>query len=415
MFLGHFAVYGTLALVLYNAGVFYQYNVFFDTDPPRYLGAFAHGWQRPDWIHSIPSAISFPIRAIAALLGRLPGFGDPVRTRELLALGIAPLTGAGYALLLYSIGRVLDLERRAAAALLLLSSTSVAGVVFFSTPESYGLSALVALAACWLALRSLRRGERPPYGKWAILTAAAGAVTITEAASVALLYAAVQYTRSRRLRSTVLRAVGLVLLAVLLCGLGGAGIRRVYRYPGGGAADAEPGLLQQAVTFQSEFAPRDLGAQLLEVAALPVMTVLAPEPRWIRYDAAVERQWRHQHRFTFAGVRPIILALAALSLALAALAGWHLLRPGTGFRSDPVAQTGGLACLGIGVAQSALHLVFGREPFLYAMHFQPMVLVLIALALRRARPGSGPFVASGLVALAALNVVIVSRMLRLLI
>lgn len=410
IFLGHLTIYGTLALVLYNTGVIHQYNVFFDADPPRYLGGFAHGWQRPDWIHAIPAAFSLPIRAAAIFLARLTGRADPAPIREILAAGIAPLAGAAYELVLFSLGRALGLERRTAVALMLLSTTSVAAAVFFSIPESYGISAVVSLAAWSRAVRSLKRNERPSYWQWSILTALAGAVTITEAASIAVLYSAVEHTQTRRLRATAVRTVGLVLLAVLFCGIAGAAIRRVYDYSKEAPPGMEPGPVEEALSFRARFAPRDLGGQVLGLAALPAMTVIAPEPRWVRYDKAVERHWRYHSRSSYAGVHRSTIALAALSLALAIACFVQLRGPTGAFWSDPIARAGALACVGIGVVQGGLHLVFGRELFLYAMHFQPAVLVLIALLLRPLRRRTSRAIALALFALAAANTLVVTRM-----
>jgi hypothetical protein len=411
VFTGHLAVYGLLALALYHAGVVQQYNVFFDSDPPRYLGGFAHGWQRPDWIHTIPALLSLPIRVAAAFLARLPGLSDQVALREVLAVWIAPLAGAGYSWTLFSLGRVLGLGRRTAIAITVLATTSVAGVVFFSIPESYGMSAIIALTAWLYLFRTVQRDGRPSFWKWCVLTGLAGAVTITESVSIACLYAAGDYTGSRRLGSTLLRTAGLVLVAVLFCGGAGAAMRHVYRYPPGAEGVSKPGLVGEAVAFGSEFAPRDPVEHLLELAALPPMTVFAPPPRWVRYEKAVEGNWKFQRRLSFAGIRPVTVAFAFLSLLLAIAALRRLRHQAWAPRSEPCVRAGVLACLGVGAYQGALHLVFGRELFLYAMHIQPAVLVLYALVVRGVRPGAARLADAVLFLLAAANVVVVTRML----
>jgi len=271
--------------------------------------------------------------------------GAPERTAVGGALGAAASLAAG---LLFTLLRTLGLRRRDAALFTLTGGVSAASVFWFSVPETYPFAVSTILAALLLVARADR--GRPPTAITATLVAAATlAITSTNwTFGLLMLFAIFPWRRASLLSALSLGVV-----------IASWGIQREIAP----SATFFLGLAEQDTRFF--FHPEARGPAAIVRGffshAIVMPGLLSTPSGGLSVQAAA------------IGSAGLVSAIGAgLWLALLGYGGWEALRAR---RSTRFVQVLAVAA----GAQLALHLVFGRETFLYTLHFAPLLVLVAAI------------------------------------
>jgi len=308
----------------------------------------------------------FPLAAYPPVFALQAAGLEPLAAVRLFHAGVAGLWLAGFFLLLRRVGC-----RRGDAALFgLAGAASAAAVFWFPVAETYSVGALTILAAL---LAAARAGEGSFAGS-VLMSAATLSITVTNWMAGLLAV----WVRSPWKRAVKISAAALFLVFILSLAEKAVFPRTGLFFLG----SKEEGTYM--LTRESGGPPWILRAFFFHAAVTPALQPLANVQFPLRPLLSVQS----------AGLGtggPWGAAATAAWAGLLGLGAWALLTLKTqrAFRT----VLGGLL-----LGQLGLHVVYGEETFLYALHFFPLLLAAAALAaLTRARPAA--------LALAALFVV----------
>jgi hypothetical protein len=222
---------------------------------------------------------------------------------------------------------------------------------WFIVPETYGLSSLLLNLAFLVAAIDARR----PVGNltW---VAVGGLVTCTLVSNWSAIVALSFVLKSRR--DAIVISIGSI--ALFVCALG---LQRVV-FP-------KPGLPTGAFLLERNFLlPKDQGGPACALKGEFVAPMLIGEARLLSQPKGVERQLTVQCNEVFTlsgrGTFPWAVALWLSTLA------WGCVSI---FLSSQLRRYGLAVVMALG-AQVVLHLFYGEETFLYALHFLPMLILL---------------------------------------
>lgn len=332
------------------------FDVWFEADLPRTFGNMtsrASDVYRAN-VHPLFALLTYPI--VAAL-------GDVlhVRPREAVRVFMAGIA-AVWTATLFALLRLIGCRRDDAVLLVLLAVTSAGALFWFIVPETFALGSLGIMFALALVAAAAFR----PFGAWPFVAVCVFTLGVTITNGIAGVVAAFVENPPMRAVRYILFAVGALL--ALWC--------------------------FEALLFPYTGSPTGYGDELIYLNP--------PRPdNWLAVIAAL---------FFHTLVMPaIVVAPATLD------GGWEMLRvqpsfPGSAGTCGVIAVLlwDVLLILGLGAAMSmslqrlqrfrltlglllvfqlALHLAYGPETFLYALHFLPLLVSLAALAmLTRLRP-----------------------------
>ena len=402
------ATYGGLALALSEAGAFDTYNILFGSDANVRLAAISHGWSSgeslplfPNSIHPLFQLYFAPvIRALSLVFGAL-GISALAGEagREAIGLWVAPLLGGIQVALFYVICRVANANAFLAVGLTAIAATSFATALFAATPDHFALTAALLMfgflwLACTWSAETNAAGLRSSVLFWAVYSAVAVGVTVTNIVAASLQHWAAQSLRSVHWRRAlpVVGGAGLLALIAALC-LGSAAYIATDKrrspsasYVKADAIDRQGSPLGEAALMLGAaldgFTPATVHFQLGTDASVPAAL---GQPQFSAVTTLAERVQRW----------PTIVAGTLIALAGLGAFLW--------FRSGREGRTIALVCLAIVGWNVALHSVWGGpEKILFAEHWHPALLVLLAGLSRmpdRAKLGAG----LGLLVLAVLQ------------
>lgn len=330
-------------------------NLWYSADVPRVIGDLsdpAADHQRTH-LHPLVVLLSLPFTALLIQLG-----ASHAEAAQLLVSASAGLSG----LALYAIARRIDLAVGEALLLVAGFAASAAFQFWWSIPETFPLGALSLTPALLL----LSRGQHRALS-WVLASAASLAITVPNW----LLGLVATAVSQRRLAALRISAAALALVALL--------------------AVLQQQLLPSSSLF---FLPAGVGGEqrylsrpsLGRAANFLLFTGVAAEPVAVEV-APVDLRDRPVAGPLLRGVRSGPVASLLGPLRLVAAGSWLLLLL-NGLLSwwAGVQRRLGLTALVFLVAEFALHLVYGEEPFLYAAHFVLPMLVIVGLGLRGRRP-----------------------------
>lgn len=320
-------------------------NYWFDSDAPLVFGNLTNTTSR--WgDHSNTRR-----HPIFVLLGHgvTQTFATAGGASEHTAVGLALSASAALAAaLLFALLRTLGLRTLDAAIFTAVAALSAGSVFWFSVPETYPFAAGSILAALLLVARAEQ--GRPPSA-WLATAVAAATLAIT---STNWLFGLLMLLAVFPWRRAV--ALATVSLGVVLVGW------TVQRAIAPSAAFFL-GLADQDARFF--FHPDALGAGAIaraffsHVIVMPELITDRPTGLSVQGAAIGSAGWA-------------ALIATPVWLALLVRGGWEAL--GT-LRTTRFVRVLVAAI----VAQFALHLAFGRETFLYGLHFAPLLVILAAL------------------------------------
>lgn len=383
-------------LRLYDLGVFGQWDVWFNADGNRYLDSFASGYPlglRHPGVWVIGSAIEHMARSLARVTGA-PSAAAAIQIW--MALMVIPAAAAIRTGVLFVLFRTLTTRVVLVVALTVLDIIAFASITIGTVPESYPLSAPLIAGMFLLAF-----GHRPDDWHrvvlWVVVGSLAVAITITNVVPLVTLVSVDLWRRRVRWRGAIL---------TVFC----SGAAAAATFVSSPLVRGDWTLIQ--AEFRSEMrlnqsnVIRPNAARARRMAWAMAHTILAPRP-------VLEASWATpQHNpdylFQFSAIRPLPhgwpswwRAAATVVLLAAGAAGflnrgmkWCLLPP-------PI----------ILAANFALHLYFGDEFVLYALHWSGSLLwVLAGIALLSGR--SGRVASAALIGLAGVTVINSADVLR---
>lgn len=349
---------------------FEQYNTLFGADPNQYLTAFANGWGGTSFRHpAIAPLIGVPTRAIALATATLTEANER-RLRHELALTVVPLAQGFKAALIYLSLVMLGLATVPTLLVCLLNLVGFSSVTIGSIPESFLLSSMFIAAFLYLSIRELKDStSRTSCWHWIGAGTLATGITLTNVVPMFLFYVgalrfgrAASWTRALVQSSTVCSAS-----FVLAFAIGVAGALAYSKSP--------EILLPRSLRgdLGSSMASRPI--EDFVIASINTFPA-AIEPDVVVNELYVDRNPALPSRFAYSSRRltdPFVAFWAAGFVSLLAWGGWQASRSGRCWR---MVATVSAALIGFNFL---LHLVFqGRDIFLYTLHWQVPMLILLA-------------------------------------
>jgi len=346
------AAAGSLVGTSRTQGVVFRTNDrWFESDCARvfYNMTDPHSRQSRTAVHPLFPLLAHPP---AALLMGVVGLSADAAVRGVLA-AVAALCAAAFFVLLRRVG----CRRGDAALLTLLLGSSSAAVFWCTVPETYPFGLLTILVAL-IAVATAERGAVSPA--WYV---AASALTLSVTVTNWMVGIAAAFVGLRWRRAVAVTVAALCVVAALSAAQSGL-FRGVRFFPvpqeearhAFTAESGGPAGVLQSFLFHGMVLP-ELGVRRHASGEL-VLTVQASRPGSSSLVGA---------------------ACVAVWGALLAVGFWAFL---SAKGHGPVRLVVGVSLLG----QLLLHLAYGEETFLYALHFVPLLLVVVAFgALTRVR------------------------------
>lgn len=314
--------------------------------------------------------ISIMARLPVRLYRRAVPAADPVD----LFRGLLAATAAAWASLMFVTLRLLRCRKADALLLTLVGIVSAAALFTLATEPVFALGSVTILCA----IAAVAWAERGAAAEW--LTTIAGALTLSVTITNGMVggFAAAAMHPARRVAQIVANAVCIVLVLWAVQRL----IYPSSSFPWGYDRSYRAFIL--ASEMRTPIGP--LNSFWFHTMVMPEVTTIH---RTSQQDYAV---------LSVQGARPG----SATRAGMAATAAWAmLLAIGAWSMITRASQSLRLFLLASIAGQLLLHLVFGEETFLYAMHFLPLLVTIAALGTRTARPlvlGLGAVVIAGCLA-----------------
>lgn len=340
-------------------------DTWFDSDVARVVLEMTnrHAEHRRSNVHPLFSLATYP----ATLVLRYGAHLSDARATALFAIAIAGIWAAALYLLL----RLLALRRADAVLLTLVGVTSAAAIFWLPIRETYGLGSTTILLALVL-MAWARRAKDRRTGAWLLAGVIAVGITVTNW-MVAALGAWALLPRRRALKV----AVGGLAVAALLLGF------EKWLMP----TTRSLGTMRGETEFMYRPDARRTSDVLTVLAAHSVVapkierlnTASSPPP----VDGGLVPLAQNQISVQTAPLGSAGLPSAVATVAWLALFALGLVAAISLTRIDRLWLVLLLALAG----QLALHLVYGAETFLYALHWTPLLIGIAAAAtLTRLRP-----------------------------
>jgi hypothetical protein len=383
-----FALHLTLARQLRDLGVFDRNNVFFDADVHSRLRALSAGNHLGIKHPNLMPYFTPPVMLIAKVLAKfVPSAGSQAELQAALGALVVPLASAFTTVLVFSLLRGLELSLVQAVVATLLAVGSFSSLIFWSVPESFGLTALAMAMAYDFAIRS--RSELTParITGWIAIGVSATGLTLTNVVFVALLLWATVWSRDARLVTT-LRVAGVVVVMFALTGISAYVLDRLVPHAAPSAIDVRPlravdgkppsaSIVQRVIEpIESELG-RYVGSDMArKLRRFPTSIADAFAPPAVETDPIRSVRW-NRPTFTLEGSPSIFglgnpLGTSTFLLVVAGAACWL---------AAPSTRAIATASVGI-IGFSWLLSVWGRETFLYSQHWHLAAVVLVAGVMR---------------------------------
>jgi hypothetical protein len=319
-------------------------DVWFEADLPTVADTVLHRWsvQSRNARHPL-----FPLLATGSAYAlRAAGLGD----RSILAL-LSAVAGAAWVGLFYTIARLITSRQLDAMVFTLLACSTSSAMFFLAVPETYTLGSLTLLVP--LALSALDVEGRMREGWYVAASAVSFSVTSTN--WMCGLWASVARWPWRR-------ALQISVNAMFVVGVIWA-VQRIifptapffFGYSNEGrfvlpAASGGPGPVARALFFHTIVMPH---------------IELIPEPKWGTVMSVQHSPIASSGAWGMAATVAWVALMASTIVGLMASHGNPRVR---------------MVLLGTLAGQVLLHLVYGEETFLYAMHIAPLLVLTSALA-----------------------------------
>jgi hypothetical protein len=365
----------------YYNGYFDVYNIFFDTDPNKNLSSFAHGRGMHAVSHAFLELFSVTIRIIEFAFSSLSTISNRLEFRELIALAISPIFSALTIVCFYIILMQLKIKTIDANIFTLIFATSFSNVIFAIIPETYAISCFLIALLVYYYLRSGQMKQSGSPLAWFIIAILLTGITITNICIFFLIFSAHllknekfdYYNAFRKASFYSISAVLLVFIYYKMSHFLFSAITGIdIKMGGGGGID----WIAKYVTTSLYKA----GINIINLFSASINAFLAASPTIIApYIFSKEQVSYNLLSFTRYKEDYLWLSSVAILCSVFAYASKEHLKEK---RWHDLYLISGL----IIVFNFSLHVLFGREMFMYTQHWIiPLCLILVpVLSGRRA-------------------------------
>lgn len=369
-----------ISISWYYNGYFDVYNIFFDTDPNKNLSSFAHGRGMHAVSHAFLELFSVTIRIIEFAFSSLSTISNRLEFRELFALAISPIFSALTIVYFYKILMQLKIKTIDANIFTLIFSASFSNVIFAIIPETYAISCfLIALLVHYY----LRSGQMKQSGSplaWLIIAILLTGITITNIGIFFLIFSAhllknEKFDYYNTFRKASLYSISAVLLVFIYYKMShflfSAITGIVFKDPRIGEIDWIAGYVTTSLY--------KAGINIINLFSASINAFLAASPKTIAPYIFSSEVWYNLLSFTRYKADYLWLSSVAILCSAFAYASKEHLKEK---RWHDLYLISGL----IIVFNFSLHVLFGREMFMYTQHWIiPLCLILVpVLSGRRA-------------------------------
>jgi hypothetical protein len=434
-----FAVHLALEHRLDQLGVFQRYNILFGADPHLRLESLGRNATGFRFSHpALHEIFVLPIKGLSRLIAFVaPGTLTANALERPLALLVAPAIAALQCLVVLRLFRRLGFALSMAVLFALLDAVSMSSIVFGSMPETFCASSLAIALAYLLFLRTRAREGAAPHVAWVALEAVASGITVTNIIPIGALHLLREIHAGGSRIGSVLRVAALAGLAVATAvsvGWGSSRLMRAQREPMPLFAEWVQRYVVEAPAAHLATFPTAIGNAIVPPVPLRVRAfvetrrapfgtpgpdALPPAParnqggRAGEGAAGVRRlegvvvpfRMTFEHSRVAASPRNILGILLVAALAWAAVTRRH---------GNPLLASLAKASLAILAFNWIFHSFWGDESFMYSLHWQVPLILLVAtlVAALRGRPRVViPLLALGVVAIFVRNVIVVREIL----
>ncbi len=367
-----------ISISWYYNGYFDVYNIFFDTDPNKNLSSFAHGRGGHAVTHVFLELFSVTIRIIEFAFSSLSTISNRLEFRELFALAISPIFSALTIVYFYKILMQLKIKTIDANIFTLIFSASFSNVIFAIIPETYAISCfLIALLVHYY----LRSGQMKQSGSplaWLIIAILLTGITITNIGIFFLIFSAhllknEKFDYYNTFKKASLYSISAVLLVFIYWKMSH------FLFSAITGIDLKTG---SAIDWIAKYVTTSLykaGINIINLFSASINAFLAASPTTIAPYIFSSEVWYNLLSFTRYKADYLWLSSVAILCSAFAYASKEHLKEK---RWHDLYLISGL----IIVFNFSLHVLFGREMFMYTQHWIiPLCLILVpVLSGRRA-------------------------------
>jgi len=168
-----------LAIQWYEKGYFSVYNIFFDTDANTNLSSISHGWGRHSITHAFLEIFSIPVRIVEFIYSIMFLVTDRLEFRELVALSISPIFSSLTIIYFYRCLTLLDIKTHDANIFTLIFAASFSNIIFAIVPETYAISCFLISYLIFYFFKNERKESSGHIAVWFILAISLSGITIT--------------------------------------------------------------------------------------------------------------------------------------------------------------------------------------------------------------------------------------------
>ncbi len=359
-----FTVSWSMELHLFDLRTLFQVNVWFQADPDVFMSEFIDVGGASLRHPNSGLFVGAPI-AIGSWVIRHLGLGGGPAVRTWLILLVAPIAGALRTLAMFSGLRRLTRNLLVVVALCLLDIVAFETVALGSIPESYPLSAACIAGMYWLMMSTSTRAAPLRAGRWMLAGTIATGITLTNLFPFAVLLGTTLLRR--RVRAARLIATTITLVLAVVAANGVAAVSRIALAGRSVRTQLDAGSTTDFLHWPSVAVAQDV---LWAVSH----ALLAPRPGYVsghenqttnpdydfevKYEAGIRRGLESWWR---AGFTMLVFTLGV-----------------AGFMRRRVTRLLFLAPVTILMGNVVLHCIWGRDIYLYGLHWEGTMVWIIA-------------------------------------
>ena len=364
------SLYFTLALCMavfwYNKGFFQVYDIFFDADPNTSLDSFAHGtWGRHAFSHAFMELFAIPVRVIEMIFLQTGIVYDRLVFRETLALVISPAFSALSILYFYRFLGAFDINNQDSIILTLLFAFAFTNLIFAILPESYAISCFLITYIFYYYASCKQTSSKGSEIIWFSLAVLMAGITITNIAVFFMVYFAHSFKNIRLSLFESLKRTVLFSLAAII-------IVFVFYFLSHSLLNLETGS-EGTISWVARFitiSAEQAGLNGLNILSASINSLVAIQPETFLNERC---KLISCNSITFTrsfNSQGWILAICTILF----LAAFTIMRK---IKLSPTRDIYLLSLL-ILLFNFILHVLFGRDMFLYTQHWiVPLCIILI--------------------------------------
>lgn len=361
----------TLAIHWYEKSYFSVYNIFFDADPNRNLASFAHGNGRNALSHAFLEFFSFFIKPIESIFFFFSVEYNKIKLREICALAISPLFSSATLICFYKTLNILKINTFDAKIITLLFAFASSNLIFAIIPESYSISCFFISALIYYFCKCSHQNNGGNPKVWIGLATLLTGITITNIFIFILVYT-IHLHKNLNVGNFVMFKQ--VLKHSSISGFYVLALYFSYHIIFDVSFSGEGGPSWIARFLVLSYTQMELNFINLITASLNSLFALFPET--IKNDACIDFSCNKISFVRTYFANPTLLAITLGSLSIYFISKSYVI--------NTIRDKLNIICILIVWFNFSLHVIFGREVFLYTQHWiTPLFLLIVPILQNR--------------------------------